>query len=86
VPDSISMHCNNKASTFVANNPIFHERTKYIEVDCLFIREAILAKKISTPCISTEDQLADIFTKALPKKRLHYICSKLSMFDFYASP
>jgi hypothetical protein len=77
VPDSIPMHCDNKAATFIANHLVFHERTKHIEVDCYFIREAILANPISTPDISTEDQLADVFTKALPKKRLHSICTKL---------
>ncbi|KAL0361158.1 UNVERIFIED_CONTAM: Copia protein [Sesamum radiatum] len=62
--DPIPMHCDNQAVIHIVSNPILHEKTKHIEVDCHFIREAIMSQKISTPFTPSE-QRAYIFTKAV---------------------
>ncbi|RVW34023.1 Retrovirus-related Pol polyprotein from transposon TNT 1-94 [Vitis vinifera] len=49
----------------IASNPVFHERTKHIEVDCHFIREKIASGCVATSFVNSNDQLADIFTKSL---------------------
>ena len=49
----------------ISSNPVFHERTKHIEVDCHFIKEKIASRCISTSFVNSNDQLADIFTKSL---------------------
>ena len=50
---------------FRSANPIFHARMKHIEVDFHFVREKVAAGALKVRFVSTQDQLADIFTKAL---------------------
>ncbi len=51
----IVIYCDNMSSILLANNPVYHARTKHIEVPYHFIREKILAKKIDLIHVSTED-------------------------------
>lgn len=66
---------------------VFHERTKlpYLIIrEGHFVREKIAMKKMVTPYVKSEDQLADIFTKALGIDHMRHIASKLGMIYIYA--
>lgn len=66
---SVSIHCDNESAIKLAGNPVFHAHTKHIETHYHFVREKVLTQDIELLKIRTEDQVTDIFTKALVKAK-----------------
>jgi hypothetical protein len=61
--------CDNSYAVSISKNPVFHGRTKHIKIKFHFIREVQQSNEVMLIHCSSEEQLADIFTKPLPKKR-----------------
>jgi histone deacetylase 1/2 len=66
----IVIYCDNMGRILLTNNPVYHAKTKHIEVYYHFIREKVLAKEIDLIHVSIEDQIVNIFTKALGTNKL----------------
>lgn len=74
-----TLWCDNLGATYLTANPVFHARTKHVEVDYHFVREQVTQGKLNVKFISTDDQIADIFTKPLSSQRFEFLRSKLQI-------
>ncbi|KAI5337779.1 hypothetical protein L3X38_017050 [Prunus dulcis] len=68
-----TVFCDNTSAIAMAKNPVFHQRSKHIKRKFHFIRDAIQEDVIELLYCKGEEQIADIFTKALPKDRFDYL-------------
>jgi len=77
----IPLLCDNKSAIKFANNPISHSRTKHIDTHHHFLRDHETKGDIEIRHVSTEKQLADIFTKPLDESRFCALRSELNILD-----
>nr|GEW14422.1 retrovirus-related Pol polyprotein from transposon TNT 1-94 [Tanacetum cinerariifolium] len=75
----IPLYCDNKSVTALSCNNVQHSRAKHIDVRYHFIKEQVENEVVELYFVQTEYQLADIFTKPLPRERFNFLIEKLSI-------
>jgi hypothetical protein len=79
--DPITIHCDNQSCMKLSENPVFHDRSKHIEIKYHYIRDMVQRKIVHVQYLPTHEQIADIFTKPLAKTKFEYFRERLGLVE-----
>ena len=73
------VYCGNISASYLACNPVQHQRTKHIEIDLHFVRDRVALGEVRVLHVPSSSQFADVFTKGLPSQVFHDFRSSLNI-------
>jgi hypothetical protein len=77
--EPILIFCDNTSAISISKNPVMHSKMKHIPIKFHFLREQVTEKNIKVEYVGTKEQIADIFTKPLPRETFEYFRQKLGV-------
>ena len=83
IKDPMLIYCDNTNAINISKNIVMHTRTKNIAIKYHFLRELVQDKEIKLEYVNIVEQIADIFTKPLPKDEFLYLRGKLGVIPLF---
>ena len=80
----LQIWCDNKSSIEMTRNPVYHDRTKHVEIDRHYIKEKVEAGIMTLTYVRSSEQIGDMMTKPLDRPTFERFRSKLGMIDIYS--
>jgi hypothetical protein len=77
--EPIPIFCDNTSAISISKNPVMHSKMKHIPIKFHFLWEHVTEKNIKVEYVGTKEQIADIFTKPLPRETFEYLRQKLGV-------
>jgi hypothetical protein len=77
--EPIPIYCDNTSTISISKNPVMHSKMKHIPIKYHFLREQVAEKNIRVEYVGTKEQVADIFTKPLPRESFEYLRQRLGV-------
>lgn len=78
-PQPIPILHDNTSTISISKNHVMHSKTKHIPMKYHFMREHVLEQKVKLEYVPSKQQVADIFTKPLPRDSFEYLRQKLGI-------
>ena len=75
------IHCDNQSCVKLSENPVFHDKSKHIEIKYHYIIDMVQRKAIHVQYLPTHEKIADIFTKLLAKTKFKYFRERLGLVE-----
>ena len=77
--DTTVILCDNQSCIKMIENPVFHDKSKHIEIQYFYIRDMVQKGAIKLQYVSTDEQVADVLTKPLSQVKFEHFRDKLSV-------
>jgi hypothetical protein len=81
VLDSTIIHCDNQSCVKLSENPVFHDKSKHIEIKYHYIQDMVQRKEVLVQYLPTDEQVVDVLTKPLTRMKFKYFHDRLGVVE-----